>query len=142
MEHKTLPFEIKFFGEDGTFEGMASFFGNEDLVGDIVAKGAFKRTLQERGDKIFVAWMHDWATPIGKPVEIREEKDGLYIKARISQTTAGRDALTLLRDGVIKELSIGYDVVQSEWAMADEKGNVVSGEKAKGVSTHPVRILN
>lgn len=41
-----LAFEVKSIGdEDGVFTGYASVFDVEDYYGDIVAKGAFKRTL-------------------------------------------------------------------------------------------------
>jgi len=56
------------------FEGYASTFGNEDLVGDIVEKGAFKKTIQERLPKnlIKVLWQH--YDPMGVPKRPRPER--------------------------------------------------------------------
>lgn len=113
MEHKTLSFEIKAVDYTGrTLEGYAAAFGNLDQVGDIIHPGAFSKTLAERGGKIKVLWQHDPNEPIGKLVEAREEPRGLFVKAVISDTARGRDALALLKDGAIGEMSIGYDAVK------------------------------
>lgn len=46
--------------------------------------------------------------PIGIITQMVECPDGLRIEARVSDTTLGRDAATLARDGAIKCLSIGF----------------------------------
>lgn len=48
---------------------------------------------------------------LGKPLELREDEKGLFIRGKISDTQSGRDVQTLLKDGVLNELSIGYDAV-------------------------------
>ena len=57
--------------------------------------------------------------PVGKPLELRDEKEGLFIKGKISDTSMGKDVKILLRDGVLGELSIGYDPVVFDY---DENG--------------------
>jgi HK97 family phage prohead protease len=48
MDRIICPFEIKSDNtSDGTIFGYGSVFGNTDSYGDIVAKGAFKKTLEE-----------------------------------------------------------------------------------------------
>lgn len=95
-----------------TIEGYANTFGNIDQGGDVVHPGAFSKTLAERGGAIKFLWQHNPAEPIGKPVEIREDPKGLFVKAVISDTMRGRDALALLKDGAISGLSIGYDAIK------------------------------
>lgn len=113
MEHKTLAFEIKSVDYEGrTLEGYAAAFGNIDQVGDIIHPGAFKKTLTERGQRIKFLWQHDPTEPIGKLIEAREDSGGLFVKAIISDTQRGRDALALLKDKAIGEMSIGYDTVK------------------------------
>ena len=73
--------------------------------------GAFRKTLSERGQKVRFLWQHDRTEPIGKILELREDTRGLFIKAVISDTARGRDALALLRDNVGLGLSIGYDAM-------------------------------
>lgn len=113
MQHKAVLFELKQLDEEqGIFEGYAAVFGNVDDGGDVIEKGAFAATLVDDGHRVKICWQHDPREPIGKPLELREDDKGLYIKAKISLTQRGKDALALLRDGVIHELSIGYDVVK------------------------------
>lgn len=108
MEIKNVNFELKRIDE-GTFEGYASTW-DRDEGNDIIVKGAFAKTISERGDKVKVLWQHDPRSPIGVPLEMREDEKGLFIKAKISDTTLGKDAKQLLKDGVINSMSIGYSI--------------------------------
>ncbi|XCB29636.1 HK97 family phage prohead protease [Arcanobacterium hippocoleae] len=45
---------------------------------------------------------------IGVIISLEEREDGAYIVGQISQTTAGNDAYTLLRDGALTAVSIGF----------------------------------
>jgi len=114
LERKSFPFEAKVDLEKYEFEGYASTFGNEDLVGDIVEKGAFKKTIQERLPKnlIKVLWQH--YDPMGLPKHMEEDSKGLYVVAKVSKTRENQDRLQLMKDGVVDRLSIGYDVVKRE----------------------------
>lgn len=115
METRTIPFELKNAADTGCeFTGHAAVFGNLDRAGDIVLHGAFKETLPQFLREGIIAWQHDWSAPIGRPIDVREDETGLYIHAAISDTTLGRDARTLLRDRVVKRLSIGFDVLEAE----------------------------
>jgi len=83
---------------------------------DILAPGCFADDLPVFLAEGFVSGInHDWCQPIGKPLEARETPDGLFVRASISDTTAGRDVRTLLRDGVVKRLSIGFRVLGRTW---------------------------
>jgi len=62
---------------------------------------------------------NDSLLPIGIPTELREDAKGLFMSAKISDTTLGRDVKTLIHDGVLCELSIGYDPVVFDY---DENG--------------------
>ena len=124
-EYKTLPFELEALDYEGrTITGYASTFGNTDLGGDVIHKGAFAKTLAERGNKVRFLWQHNPHEPLGKPLEMREDDRGLYIKAVISDTARGRDALALLQDGAISGLSIGYDAIGTDMGKADEGDTV------------------
>lgn len=114
MQYKSSKFEIKASGEN-IIEGYSAYFDNIDSYGDIIEKGAFRKTLQENRNRVKVLWQHDTSEPIGKPIMMEEDSKGLYIKAQISQTDIGKKAMILMRDGVVDEMSIGYDVIKDEY---------------------------
>lgn len=102
----------KFDSDTGVFEGYASVFGNIDSDGDVVEKGAYADFLAGDWSRVKILVLHnDQWLPIGKPVEMYEDDIGLYMKAKISDTSMGQDVRQLLKDGVLDELSIGYVVI-------------------------------
>lgn len=92
------------------FEGYASLFGVADNAGDVVAPGAFARSLARRGvDRIRMLYQHFAHEPIGVWEEIRENARGLYVRGRLTTgIERGRDVLALLQDGALNGLSIGF----------------------------------
>jgi HK97 family phage prohead protease len=113
MFTKAMPFEYKANTEKREFEGYASTY-KRDLVGDQVVKGAYQKTLAERlpNNKIKILYQHSDA--VGLPLEMYEDSKGLYVRGKISNTTLGNDMLELMKDGVLDEMSIGYDVVADD----------------------------
>lgn len=113
MEIKSIPFECKANVDQFEFEGYASTY-KKDLVGDQVVQGAFKKTLEERlpVGKIKILWEH--REGMGRPIEMHEDSKGLYVRGKISQTQTNKDRLILMKDGVVDEMSIGYDVLQDD----------------------------
>ena len=112
------PFEVKKLTEDGTFDGLGSVFGVKDDYADIVAPGAFKRTLKEhakRGAMPKLLWQHDASKPIGVYTAMREDEKGLQVTGKLAlKTQAGAEAYELLKLGAVDGLSIGYVVKKSE----------------------------
>lgn len=122
-EYKSFTFQLENAdGESGEFSGYAAVFGNVDSGRDVIERGAFSKTIREDFDRIKILSQHDnCELPIGKPLELREDEKGLYIRGKISDTQRGRDIKTLLKDGVLTELSIGYDAVEVDY---DEELNI------------------
>jgi len=116
MNKQTVKFDIKSLKEEkGIFEGYAAVFNNVDLGKDKILPGAFKKSIQERGNKIKILWQHDHKIPIGKSLEIKEDDYGLWVKGKLSMTEKGKEAYQLMKDGVIDALSIGYNVIKREY---------------------------
>ena len=114
-EEKTFKFELKEVdGEEGIFTGYAATFSDTpDSYGDIIERGAFKKTLKERFKRIKILWNHYILEPIGKPIEMAEDDHGLLIKGKLSLgVQRAREVLSLMKDGVITEMSIGYDTIK------------------------------
>lgn len=116
-ELKTIDFELEDIdAEKGIFSGYGAVFSNVDSGGDIIEPGAFTKTIAEGVGRVKILSGHNESLlPIGIPLELREDAKGLFIKAKISDTTLGKDVKTLIQDGVLCELSIGYDPVTFEY---------------------------
>jgi HK97 family phage prohead protease len=95
--------------------GYLSAFDNKDHVGDIIVKGAFKKSLVERKDKIFFLNQHNWDQPHGKFNVLQEDAKGLYFESTpLVDTSYSSDLLKLYEAGIVNEHSIGYSTVRSE----------------------------
>lgn len=115
MEQKSIQTEIK-ASADGTFEGYASVFGNVDSYGDIVMAGAYAKTIQERKSKIRLLWNHDsHGLPIGTLTDLAEDSKGLKITAKFSSTTLAQDVRTLMGEGAIDSMSVGYQTIKATY---------------------------
>ncbi len=67
-ELKFTPLDFKAVAADGAFEGYASLFDKEDLGHDVIAPGAFRASLHERGPTgIKMLFQHNPSEPIGIP---------------------------------------------------------------------------
>lgn len=75
-------------------------------------RGAFAKTIAERGDRVKLLMQHDSREPVGKAVELREDPAGLFGSFRVSNVPAGDHALELVRDGVIDSFSVGFSPVK------------------------------
>lgn len=119
-ELKFRNFEIKSFKEDGedfTIEGYGAVFGNIDSVGDVIEKGAFAKTLSERKERIAFCLQHNINEPIGRIMDIKEDDYGLWLKCRISSS---EDKIrTKIKEGILKEMSIGYRTINSKSEIRD-----------------------
>ncbi len=124
MSHQfDARFEVKAVGADGSFEGYASLFGAVDQGRDIVAPGAFSRSILERGAKgIKLLWQHDPTEPIGTIEDIFEDRRGLFVKGHLLPgVKKAEEALRLMRAGALDGLSIGFHTVKSRM---DETGGI------------------
>ena len=112
----TSCFEVKTFDEEGVFEGYASVFRQVDHGKDAVVPGAFSRTIAERGVKgVKLLWQHDPTEPLGYITELKEDQRGLFIKAKLNlDVRRAREALSLMRQGALDGLSIGFKTLKSK----------------------------
>jgi uncharacterized protein len=112
MERKHLQLELK-ADEKGTIEGYGSVFDVVDQGGDIVAAGAFRKSLAS-GRKPKMLLQHNASDLIGVWDEMTEDGQGLRVKGRLLTAVAkAREAYELVKAGALDGLSIGYRVVRS-----------------------------
>jgi uncharacterized protein len=122
MDYITCPFEVKAGSNsnDGYITGYGSIFGNVDSYGDIVAKGAFKKAIEDAksGAKNWPAFLlqhgdetSDGKMPVGIWTNMEEDSNGLKLVGKLANTKRGRDAYALLKmtpRPALDGLSIGY----------------------------------
>ena len=96
----------------GIIKGYGSYFGNKDSDNDVIAKGAYKKTIAENGDRVKYLYQHDMNQPIGKMTELYEDDKGLVFVAEIAKTQLGNDVVQLMKSGVITENSVGIMPIQ------------------------------
>lgn len=102
--------EVKAVREDSNLfiEGYASVFGVVDSYNDIVVKGAFTNTLINDAKRVKFCWQHNMDDVIGKIIEMREDDRGLWFRAKISNTSKGKDVAILVEDDALDEVSFAY----------------------------------
>ena len=110
---KNIEFEYKANTEKREIEGFASTW-DIDLGNDKIEKGAFQKSIRERfpKNKIKILWQHN--EPIGLPIHMEEDSRGLYIVGKFAKTRLADEALELIKEKVVDQMSIGYDVIKDE----------------------------
>lgn len=117
MQHKQFAFKAQAVNDDGTFSGYGSVFGNVDSYREIVAPGAFAKSLEAMkasGDPLPALWQHDSAEPVGgyNVDQMIEDERGLKVDGflLINELQKAREAHALMKRRIVKGLSIGYYV--------------------------------
>ncbi|PZM17311.1 HK97 family phage prohead protease [Rhizobium tubonense] len=120
---KFANLELRGLGSDGSFSGYASVFEEVDLGKDRVERGAFRKSLAERGPGgVRMLFQHDPAEPIGAWKTIREDARGLYVEGVLADGVArAREVHQLLKNAALDGLSIGFRTVR---ARTDAKSGV------------------
>jgi uncharacterized protein len=112
---KHFAFKAESVNDDGTFSGYGSVFGNVDSYDEIVAPGAFAKsleTIKAAGDPLPVLWQHNPNEPIGGYSALDEDEYGLKVSGFLLKDTVAKaaEAYSLMKARVVKGLSIGYYV--------------------------------
>lgn len=123
QETKSFKFEIKKLTEEGEFEGYAAVFDIVDLGGDMIERGAFKRTIRANKGVFPMTWYHNVRDPIGG-VKVKEDDYGLFVNGKLNlEVQSAKEKYALMKQEepgpVIKALSFGYDTIKQEF---DESG--------------------
>lgn len=95
-------------------EGYAAVFHQSDLNGDVLAPGAFRKSLAARKAPVRLLYQHAAETPIGRWVSFQEDHRGLLAVGELLLSSArAREVYALLAGGALDGLSIGYQVVRA-----------------------------
>lgn len=98
--------------KQGIVTGYFSAFGVKDMEGDIIEKGAFAKSILERGPKsnkprIKHLLDHNRTIAVGVLQELYEDNIGLVYQTKAGRHTTGQDWLKMCEDGIITEHSTG-----------------------------------
>lgn len=121
--------------DDGlTLEGYAAVFGSptridswEGNFDEVIAPGAFKRTIGQKGPGgVRLQFDHGHhpligSIPIGSIRELREDARGLYVKARMADNWLIQPVRDAIANGSVSGMSFRFRVIRDDW---DKTGDV------------------
>ena len=135
MEFRSMSFEVTPSQDEMYVEGRVNDLGWSKLLGqrkqfiEKIERGTFTRAI-ERATKqnraIDLLGDHNYeyllASTQNGSLALEEREDGLYMKAKISDTDYGRRFYTLLKDGLFCEMSFGFTVNENgdKWIRQDD----------------------
>ena len=106
-----LDLAIREDAEGRTIYGIAVPYDKEQRVNgdttEVFRRGAFSDVLKA-AHRVKLLRNHDVKNPIGRATLLRETDEGLYAEFKVSKTREGDDALELVKDGALDQLSIGF----------------------------------
>lgn len=130
---RAFPLEdisIRSGGDGRTVEAYAAVFDRAVPIRDhqgeyeeVIARGAFRKTLAERGTNFGVFYNHardlyggpsdTFSIPIGVPIEVKEDARGLVTVTRYNKTPLADQVLESIRNGDIRGQSFSGVFVKS-----------------------------
>jgi HK97 family phage prohead protease len=121
-KHSTMIYGYKSFGQSikdvdrkqNIVTGYFSAFNIKDSDGDIIRKGAFKRSIEEWYPKGRIKHLmnHNPSQPLGTLTVLKEDDYGLYYESKIGTHNLGQDFIKMVESDLIKEHSIGFSVIK------------------------------
>lgn len=122
---KNRPIYYKSFGSeievsDNKVGGYLASFGNIDSDRDVIERGAFSKSLNDRGvnsqtaRKIAYLYQHDMTKPIGRFTTLVEDEKGLYFEAILDDIQLAQDVKAQYKSGTLNQHSIGFRYVKDK----------------------------
>lgn len=122
MNVKNCKIEVKGIDlKNRIVEGYFAAFEIVDSDNDVFVKGAFTKSINERGPKGANRIKHlfnHWDT-VGVLQELTEDNYGLRYVSKIGTHRLGEDVLKMYQDGIITEHSVGFQTIQDKSDIID-----------------------
>ena len=120
MLYKGIDLQFKDIDSNkGIVTGYFAAFNSVDSDGDVIEKGSFQKTIQERGPegKQLIKWLldHDKYKALGKIDVLKEDNYGLYYEGKVGRHTLGKDFMFMVEDGIINQHSFGYKTIKENY---------------------------
>ena len=108
--------------EPVVISGYAAVFNSKTSIGDffeeVIAPGAFARTISENGD-IRALFNHNWDHVLGRTkngtLKVEEDTRGLKFEVELPNTSLARDLAESMRRGDINQCSFGFWATGEAW---------------------------
>jgi len=144
IERRAFPIEFRVEGDEPKIRGYAAVFNrlSEPLGGFVekIAPGAFKKTLKEAD--VRALFNHDPNNVLGrssaKTLTLKEDDKGLFMEIDPPDTVQGRDVVTLIERGDVKEASFAFRVVKDSWTNEEGKTPIRTLEEVRLFDVSPV----
>lgn len=143
LEIRALPINMDDSSFDGTsLSGVVNVPGSQSEIltdpitgrkfREVIQPGTFANALNQGGTVDFL-YQHDkqkiLSTTDNESLQLHEDDEaGLVMKAKISQTSWGKDAYQLIKDKIVKSMSFGMKVLHDTWL--------------KGSDNIPLRVID
>jgi HK97 family phage prohead protease len=118
-------------GDGLTLEGYAAVFDQptridswEGTFDEKIRRGAFRKSIRERSPVMQFDHGHHpliGSIPIGRIVDLREDEQGLFVSARLSDNWLIEPVRDAIRDEAVQGMSFRFSVVREEWRDANGK---------------------
>jgi HK97 family phage major capsid protein/HK97 family phage prohead protease len=126
MELRSNKVELSSNGNDLIVSGyvnkpgeLSELLGGSKKFRERILPGAFKAAIENRSKEIEFLAEHNikkiLSSTSNGSLELREEDEGLYMAAKITPTTYGRDYYELIKSGLISSMSFGFRALKDSW---------------------------
>lgn len=111
MRIKSFAGDVKANIKKRIIEGDGNVSGIKDSHGDVIREGAFSECLADpkHAARLKHLWQHRWWEPIGVP-KVNDDARLSFV-SKIARTPRGDEALILADEGVVKDISIGFNPI-------------------------------
>jgi len=122
---RSVAFRADDTGDGFTLEGYGAVFGDttridswEGKFDEVIERGAFAKTIGQRKPVLQFDHGRDAATgsvPIGAVEELREDKHGLFVRARMHDNARVEPIRQAIASGAIDGMSFRFKVITESW---------------------------
>ena len=119
MENRSysVNLELRANGDGRTIFGIAVPYNKEQRITstmiEVFRKGVFSEVIKAP-HRVKLLRGHGENNVLGRATLLRETDDGLYAEFKISKTREGDEALELVKDGALDQLSVGFMPIKNK----------------------------
>lgn len=113
LEIRSLQ-ELRGITDEGVFEGYIAVWDSVDDYGSTFQKGAFSKTIKERGSRVKVFYNHDEL--VGRSLDIVEDDYGVRVTGQLTlDVQKAKDVYAFIRDKTLDGLSFGFRTIKERF---------------------------